>query len=274
MRNSVKWVFVLTQIALFAPCQADAQGLGDIELNSYLNQALNARISVMPADAGELDQARIGLASETEFEKAGIKRRAVLDHLKFKLVKGVDGKQVIKLTTTAPIKEPLLDFILEVTWPKGRLMREYSVLLDLPVTAQKSVAPAQASVMDVSEKRAVSSRAALHQVAASTPPAVATRSIEPKLTDHGYGPTMRPNTLWQIAEVMHPDAAASTQQVMLAIVKKNPEAFYNNNVNALKAGYILRIPDKDLIDQVSAADAAQEVKLQYRRWKSKRERWD
>jgi pilus assembly protein FimV len=268
MRNTVKWVFVLTQIALLAPYQADAQALGDIELNSHLNQALNAQISVTPAKAGELDEARIGLASETDFEEAGIKRRAVLDQIKFKLVKGMDGKQAIKLTTQEPIKEPLLDFILVVTLPNGRLTREYSVLLDPPVTTQEPASPAQASVMDTSEERPMSSRTALQQVAvsAASSPAIPSRSIEPKLTDHGYGPTMRPNTLWDIAEAMRPDTSASIQQVMLAIVKKNPEAFYDKNVNALKAGYFLRIPDSDLINQISEADADKAVKLQYQRW--------
>jgi len=259
MRNLVMWVFILTQIALFAPYQVDAQELGDIDLNSYLNQSLNAQISMTSAEVGGLDEARIGLASTTDFEKAGIKRLAVLDLIKFKLVKGVDGKEVIQLTTQEPIKEPLLDFILEVTLPKGRLMREYSVLLDPPVAIRETASPAQASVMDASEGRVMSDRTA-------PSPVTATRSIEPKLTHDGYGPTMRPNTLWYIAEAMHPDVSTSIPQVMLALVKKNPGAFYNNNVNALKAGYFLRIPDSDLINQISEADADKEVKLQYRRW--------
>jgi len=269
MRNTAKWVFVLSQVALLTSYRAGAEALGEIELNSYLNQSLNAQISVTSANAGELDEARIGLASEADFERAGIKRRAVLDLIKFKLVKGMDGKQAIELTTQEPIKEPLLDFILEVTLPNGRLTHEYSVILDPPVTTQDPSSAAQAPIMGASEERAVSNRTALQQVTASTAPssAIPTRSIEPKLTEHGYGPTMRPNTLWDIAEAMHPDTSASIQQVMLAIVNKNPEAFYDNNVNALKAGYFLRIPDQDLINRISEADADKEVKLQYQRWR-------
>jgi pilus assembly protein FimV len=122
--------------------------------------------------------------------------------------------------------------------------------------------------MVASDERVMSSRTAPPQVLtpSTSSPAIAPRSIEPKLTHDGYGPTMRPNTLWYIAEAMHPNISSSIPQVMLAIVKKNPEAFYNNNVNALKAGYVLRIPDKDLIDQISEADADKEVKLQYQRW--------
>jgi pilus assembly protein FimV len=273
MRNTAKWIFVLTQIALLTSYRAGAEALGDIELNSHLNQSLNAQISVTSADAGRLDEARIGLASETDFEKAGIKRRAVLNLIKFKLVKGANGEQTIELTTQEPIKEPLLDFILEVRLPNGRLTREYSVMLDPPATTQESSSPAQASVMGTPAERAASGRTALQKVSVSTAPSLAlpTRSIEPKLTDHGYGPTMRPNTLWDIAEAMYPDTSASTQQVMLAIVKKNPEAFYNKNVNALKAGYFLRIPGKDLINQISKADADKEVTLQYQRWRQSRD---
>jgi len=268
MKNTVKWVFVLIQIALFAPYQAGAQALGDIELNSHLNQSLNARISVTPAEAGELDEARIGLGSEADFERAGIERRAVLDGIKFKLVKGMDGKQAIELTTQEPIKEPLLDFVLVVAMPNGSLTREYSVMLDPPDSNQEPASSAQTAVMGAPEQSVMSNSTAPQQVSVSTTPtpAIPTRSIEPKLTDKGYGPTMRPNTLWQIAEAMQPDTTASTQQVMLAIVKENPEAFYDNNVNALKAGYILRIPDQALINQISAADADKEVKQQYQTW--------
>jgi pilus assembly protein FimV len=268
MRNSVKWVFVLTQIALLAPYQAGAQTLGDIELNSRLNQPLDARISVMPDNAGELDDASIGLASDADFEKAGIKHRVALDLIKFKLVKGTDGRQTIELTTQEPVKEPLLGFIIEVSFHDGRLSREYSIMLDPPVTTQQPASPVQASVMGASGEKAMSNRAGPQRVSAPTAPspAIPARSIEPRLTDHGYGPTMRPNTLWQIAEAMRPDMPASIPQVMLAIVKENPEAFYNNNVNALKAGYFLSIPDKDLINQISEADADKAVKLQYQRW--------
>lgn len=268
MRNSYIWVFVLTLFALITPYQADAQALGDIEVNSYLNQSLNARINVTPAEAGELDEAHIGLATEPDFEKAGIKRQAVLDQIKFKLVKGTDGKQVIELTTQEPIKEPLLDFILVVTLPSGRLSREYKVMLDPQFATQETASSGQTSNMGVSEKQVADNETAQQQVVETTAPSavIPTRSIVPKLTDEGYGPTMRPNTLWDIAEAMRSDTSASIPQVMLAIVKKNPEAFYNNNVNALKAGYFLRFPDKDLITQISEADADKEVKRQYQQW--------
>jgi pilus assembly protein FimV len=268
MRNTVKWMLVLTQIALFTPYRAGALTLGDIELNSYLNQSLNARISVTSTETGEWDEAHIGLAPEADFEKAGIQHRAVLDLIKFKIIKTLDGNQAIELTSREPIKEPLLDFILEVTLPNGHLIREYSVMLNPSTVAQEPSSPALASVMGAPKEGVMNNDAAPLQITESTiaSPAPPSRSIEPKLTEQGYGPTMRPNTLWDIANAMYPDTSASTQQVMLAIVKGNPEAFYDNNVNALKAGYFLHTPGKDLINQISATDAEKEVTLQYQRW--------
>jgi pilus assembly protein FimV len=262
MKNSMKRLFILSQIALLAPCVAVGQQLGAIKVVSHLNQSLNARISVTPAQKEQLDSAHIGLASDADFERAGIKPRPVLDAIRFKLVKDADGKQFIELTTQTPIKEPLLNFIVEVMLPDNRLLREYSIFLDPPVTPRTPLP--RAVVMNHHTTPA--------QKSSATPPSpvIATRSIDPQLTRSGYGPTMRPNTLWDIAKAMYPHTSASTQQVMLAIVKGNPEAFYDKNVNALKAGYFLHTPGKNMINQISAADAEKEVTLQYQRWRQSR----
>ena len=272
MRSTVKWVFVPTLITLLAPYRAGALELGDIKLNSYLNQPLDAQISVLPAEAGELGEARIGVASQNDYEKAGIDRSTAPDLIKFTLVKDKDGKPVIKLTSQDTIKEPFIDFILEVTGPKGQVMREYTVLLDPPVTTQKAASPTETPVAGVSgEKTIVGPAAPERETASAAPtPVIATRSIEPKLSHDSYGPTMRSNTLWSIAKALRPNTSVSIQQVMLAMVKKNPEAFFNNNVNGLKAGYILRIPDEGLIKQVNEADAVQEVNLERQGWMQSR----
>ncbi len=238
--------------------------LGYIKLNSYINQPLSAQIGVLPDQAGELGEVRIGLASEDEYEKAGIERRTPPGLIRFTLVMGKDGIPAIEVTSRDPIKEPLLDFILEVAWPQGHLMREYTVFLDPPAASQGASPPAAAPAHE-----AESGQATAQQMTAleTSSPVIPTRPIEPRLTRDTYGPTMRPDTLWTIAKAVRPDRSVSIQQVMLAMVKKNPEAFYGNNVNELKAGYVLRIPEKDLINQVSEVDADRKVTSQYRQWK-------
>ena len=277
MRRTVIGVLALLLVMLLAPYRAGALGLGDIKLSSYLNQPLKAEIGVLPAQAGELDDAKISLAPNDAFEKAGIERRAVLDQINFQLVKGADGTHRIEVTTQEPVKEPFLDFVLQITWPKGRLLREYTVLLDPPVTTGETAPPIQPAVSGaatIPSDASIQSSApvsAADQVttaagAAAASAAVPTRSIEAKLTHDAYGPTQRTDTLWSIAKTVRPDGSVSVQQVMLALVKKNPDAFYNDNVNTLKAGYILRLPDLALINQVDEADAIRQVKRQYQQW--------
>jgi pilus assembly protein FimV len=257
----------LLLLALLGPCTAHAIGLGDIKSDSYINQPLDAEISVLPMDLGGLQEAGIAMAPAVVFDKAGIARPSVLNDIKFKLVKDAKGLPSISVTSTEPIKEPLLDFIVQVTWLGGELQREYVVLLDPPPAITPEAAPtAQPPVANAGGETAGATQAAAQPQTVAAAPVIATRSIEPKLTHDSYGPTMRPDTLWGIAKEMEQAAPGSIQQVMLALVKKNPEAFYDSNVNALKAGYVLRIPDKDLINQVSEADALQEVKREYHRW--------
>lgn len=266
--RTINRFLILTLTALVIPYEAGAMELGDIQLNSYLNQSLKAQITVQPSEGNDMDKVHIGLAPQAAFDKAGITRSSALDLIKFQLMKEKDGKSIIKLTSQKPIKEPFLDFILEMSSPKEHVMREYTVLLDAPVNSPETAPPADAGVATTPSGQAAAGPATRLQDASSpaSSPAIATRSIEPKLTPDGYGPTMRPNTLWVIAQALRPDESVSIEQEMLALVNKNPEAFYHSNVNELKAGYFLHKPDKALIMQVSKTDAAREVKLEYQRW--------
>ena len=107
-------------------------GLGDIEMRSALNQPMNAEIPLTSARAEELDGMIVKLADADAFERAGIERTAVLTSLRF-AVENVGGQPVIRVTSPRPVVEPFLNFLLEVDWPQGRMVREYTVLLDPPV---------------------------------------------------------------------------------------------------------------------------------------------
>ena len=240
MRNTLTGIIVPTLIVLFAPYPAVALELGDITLNSYLYQPLDAEISVLSADVGELDDfhnLHISVAPQNDYEAAGIDRSAMPDNIKFTLIKGTDGKPVIKLASTDAVKEPVIDFILDVSSSKGHVMREYTVLLDPPATAEKAVSRTENTIASTAGKKITGGLATPEperpSAAATVTPA---RSIEPRLSRDGYGPTTRSNTLWSIAKALRRDTSVSIPQMMLAIVKKNPEAFLNNNVNGLKAG--------------------------------------
>lgn len=319
MRSSVKWAAALIVLALLAPYRAGALGLGDIKLRSYLNQPLNADIAVTAAPS-DLGGAHVSLASPEAFTNAGIDRPDVLTGLNFKLEKGADGKTRIHVGSSTPIKEPFLDFIVQVSWSKGKLLREYTVLLDPPVivdetapamqpavtggaamqpagapapsaaqtpataaasgagtsggqtpaagsqASEQALSGAGAPVAGASPAAGISPATAVSGAPTAAAGAIPTHSITPRLTKQSYGPTGRTDTLWSIAKAVRPGDAISIQQVMLALVKQNPQAFYGGNVNALKAGYILRLPDMDMMTAVAQADALRQVGHQYHQW--------
>ncbi|MCC6529737.1 MAG: peptigoglycan-binding protein LysM, partial [Pseudomonadales bacterium] len=111
---------------------AAALGLGEIELQSALNQPLSANIRLLQADGLASDEILITLATPAEFERAGIDRPALLSELRFVIATDAEGRRVIRVSSREPMREPYLDFLLEVQWPQGKMMREFTLLLDPP----------------------------------------------------------------------------------------------------------------------------------------------
>ncbi|MDX1434891.1 MAG: hypothetical protein R3286_20790, partial [Gammaproteobacteria bacterium] len=127
------WASALSLFLLFIPAGAWALGLGNIEVSSTLNEPLQARIDLNALHSGDLDSMQVQLASAEQFRRAGIERPFQLSKLKFTTVADGPDAGHIAITTRDPVVEPFLNFLVEVTWPRGRIVREYTVLLDPPV---------------------------------------------------------------------------------------------------------------------------------------------
>ncbi len=239
-----------------------ALGLGEIELKSALNQPLDAEVELLAARPEELQELKVEVGSAQAFASAGIERTLFLNKLQFDVKTKADGRAVVKITSRDVVREPFLDFLLEISWSKGRLLREYTVLVDPPVTMP---APAPAAQVP-------SARSAVR----SAPPASAARvthtaQLPPVSTLPGEYRTQRNDTLWQVAQQLRPDADVSIEQTMLGLLRTNPDAFYNNNINELKAGYILRVPDREELTRLSQTEAAREARRQYAEWRQARQ---
>jgi len=127
------WAAALSLLLSFVPAGAWALGLGNIEVSSTLNEPLQARIDLSALQSGDLDSMQVQLASAEQFRRAGIDRPFELSKLQFTtLADGADSGH-IAITTRDPVVEPFLNFLVEVTWPRGRIVREYTLLLDPPV---------------------------------------------------------------------------------------------------------------------------------------------
>ena len=138
MRISLAFLFLLSS-------NAWALGLGEIRLDSALNAPLRAQIELLSATPEELENLTISLASQETFERYGLDRPFYLQSLQFEVVRSASGAYV-SITSTSPITEPFLTFLIEATWARGRLLREYTVLLDPPTFAPPPAAETRPAV--------------------------------------------------------------------------------------------------------------------------------
>ena len=242
---SRKLLFLGVLTLVLAPGGAFSLGLGDIRLNSYLNQPLDAEIALSLASGDELETLDVDLASREAFDRYGLTRPAFLDDLNFQVVRGPGGPTV-KVDSSRPILEPFVTFLLEARWAGGRVLREYTVLLDPPVYVPgEQAAP-------VVEAPAPTRSAPLRPTAPVAEPRATPAPAPVAAPRDGaeYGPVRRRETLWAIAERVRPDGSVSMNQMMIALFRANPGAF-DGNVNRLRAGAILRVPPRQDIASIS-----------------------
>ena len=278
---------ILLVLVLLLSSEVWAIGLGDIQLDSALNEPLRAEISLLSATPEELASLSITLASAESFARYGIDRPFFLQEIEFNLVNGANGG-VVQLRSRNPITEPFLTFLIEATWPSGRLLREYTVLLDPPtftpaaaqqapaVTAPSRSAPADSGRIErqqpVAQPQPQPSRPAQESRPAPQAPQAPQPARSAPVDDTPYDSSsggdyivQRNDTLWGIASRMRPDGRLTMNQTMLAIFEANPGAF-GGNINFLRAGASLRIPSADEVFQISRGNAFGEVKRQNEAW--------
>lgn len=266
---------------------AFALGLGQIEVKSSLNQPLVAEIPVLSATAGEAEALAVRLASADAFARAGLERPHLMNaNLQFEVKRTPSGRTVIAVTTPNQVREPFLSFLLEVEWGNGKLLREYTVLLDPPSMAPIRSAPSASVAATALPEPAPARYEPLDEPPAPPPPAPRPSAPAPapapvqQAPAPSYAPPSEPlpsygadsysvvagDTLWSIASRSRPDPNVSVQQMMLALLRANPEAFIDNNINRLKKGAVLRIPGRDETTVITAAEAAAQVRGQMESW--------
>src|ERR1700679_787567 len=153
-----------------------ALGLGEIHLNSALNEPMNAEIDLIAVSPDELSALRAELAPREAFTRYGIDRPPFLSTLTFKVAKSKDGRDVLLVRSTDAIPEPFVTFLVEVNWARGRLMREYTVLLDPPVYTPGENASTSAPVTAATTAASPPAPAAASAPSPSSPPATGRRS--------------------------------------------------------------------------------------------------
>lgn len=248
-------------------------GLGEIDTRSALNERFVAEIELL--DTRGLDQSEViaSLASPEDFDRVGVERFFFLTDLKFEVVPNARGRLVILASSSKPVTEPYLNFLVEVLWPSGRLLKEYTVLLDPPTftgtTAAPVAAPSRTQTATAPQPATPTPRTSAPRGRVSLPNQSSNQSrVKTQNFASGTITTTTSDTMWSIGNRTLPSANVSVQQNMLAIQRENPDAFINDNVNLLKAGQVLKLPSEDEIRSLTEDQASAELQKQNEAWRS------
>jgi pilus assembly protein FimV len=262
-----------------------ALGLGEIRVKSQPGQPLLAEIPVISNEPGELEQLQARLASPITFERVGLARpEGLVSGLNFAVALSDEGKPVIRVTSSEPVQVAAVNFLIEVDWGQGRLVREYSALVDTPgalAAANQPIIeaplppPANTIVREPEPVAATEPAPAPATEPVPTPapapaaaaPAAAAPTPSPTLAS-GELEVQRGQTLSQIARDL--GQGYNLDQTMLALLRANPEAFINGNINRLKQGAVLRVPQSAELAQLGEAEAAALVRDQMAEWRQAR----
>ena len=256
-------------------------GLGEMTLGSYLNEPLNAQVDLLNVGGLHEDQIRVRLATSEDFTRMGVDRAYFLTSISFDVEIDDNGHARIVITSEDPVLEPYLDFIVEARWPSGRLLREYTVLVDPPVFDQSNpVVSASRRVAEVDGEPEPAKKKSVTSSTTGTRVDVRDSNLAPgEMPNRAFNSSTSPapvagtrymihrdDTLWDIASTARP-AGASVYQTMLDIQRLNPDAFIGGNINRVKAGYIVYLPDENDISSGNLSQALAEVREQNEAWR-------
>lgn len=255
-------------IALFGipASSAFALALGRITVQSALGEPLRAEIDIPEINAEEAASLRPTLARPEAFRSAGLEFNPALAGVQMSLQRRADGRSYIRLVSERAVSEPFVDLILEASWSSGRIVRDYTILLDPPALRARApvqATPPQVVATPVAPARVATAPSAAAPAAAARPPAAAAVPAPAGSSRPNTVTVHRGDTASQIARELKP-AQVSLDQMLVALLRANADAFINGNLNLLKAGAVLTVPTTEQIAAVSESQASQTVIAQSR----------
>ena len=274
-------------VFLLYPWVAHAAGLGKFTVLSSLGQPLSAEIDLVSVQKDELATLTVRIASPDAFQQANMVYSPALIGVRLSIERRADGKPFIKIISTRAVNEPFLGVLIELSWAQGRLLREYTALIDPPgytatapmappvVTAPAIAPPAAPDTKPIASTpqpqaaavaRPPSPQAPAGKSAAS--PRAAAAAAAPAKAEGAEYAVKRGDTLAKIAASVKPEGV-TLDQMLVTLYRNNTDAFAGN-MNRLKTGKILRVPEKERIAETTTAEATKEVRVQASNWNAYR----
>jgi len=253
-----------------------AVGLGDLTVNSSLNEPLDATIQLVGLDGLGEDQIEVGLGSPDDFERANIARVGLIDDIVLE-VDVIDRESgLVHLSSDQPVREPFLNMVISMRWPNGRLMRDYTALIDLPVFISDEPTAAPVNVPESSEPAPAPQQPRSQILVDNDPP----DNLVPPALSSTPSPESSPtpqtsaatdddevvvaagDNLYNIAVSNRPADNVSVGQTMLAIQRANPDAFIDGDINRIRVGSVLRMPTLQEVQSIDQSQAVNQIALQ------------
>lgn len=266
MHNSkLKRISLAVCFALM-PMATNAAGLGKLTVISGLGEPLNAEVE-LSADKEELSSITAEIAPASVFEEQGIERASALAGIRVEVGTRPDGVPVLRLKSSQAISDPFLDMLIQVEWASGRLLREYTALLDPPGYGSNQAAAAAPTATasnlpgTASDKVAVTDKSKSRKSAAEAAPAEA--------APEGDITVQKGDTLHAIA-VANQVEGVSLEQMLVGLYRANKDAFAGSNMNRLKVGQIIHVPPQEELQSITRQEAAKEVRVQTADWNAYR----
>lgn len=293
-KSKLKRISLAVFLAII-PWTADAAGLGRLTVASGLGEPLSAEIELLGTTQDELESLSAAIAPEAAYAVQGVERTPIQNAIKINVSRKANGTAVLRLSSNQPITDPFVDMLIQVEWATGRLVREYTMLLDPPGyaapnpnnTLPQTAAPASNPVPSApapAPSAIASGEVRPNPETTNAPTAKAAKRNNPKPAAPANKPlpvdsesadkthtTSRGDTLSSIARNADVEGV-SLDQLLVGIYRANKHAFSDNNMNRLKVGQILRIPPAQDMQAISNAEAHQEVQLQAADWNAYRKR--
>ena len=264
MATMHRWKFsalaaaTLASVAFYAP-DALALALGPITVQSALGEPLRAEIDLPRITPAEAESLKATTASSETFRSQGLEYSSAISQLRLVLQRLPDGRSVLRVSSDRPVNEPFVDLVIDATWATGRITRSYTMLFDPP--ALRRAAPAVTAAPQISAPPQPAARASA--VVAARPVAPARLAPSPAADSADSVSVKAGDTAGRIASAHRP-RDISLDQMLVALLRANPDAFIGGNVNRLKAGAVLQLPDAAQAGATPAAEARQTIAAQSR----------
>jgi pilus assembly protein FimV len=267
--SKIKRISLAVCLALM-PFAANAAGLGKMTVFSGLGEPLSAEIE-LSASKDEMSSLAARIAPSEVYAEQGVDRASSLSAIRVELVNKPNGSAILKLSTAQPVEDPFLDMLIQVDWPTGRLLREYTALLDPPGYGDRASSPPPAPVASETpaEVPAPSKKNTSKRESALAKP-TGTEYAKPLANDSAISYRTRSgDTLSSVAKRMQLEGV-SLDQMLVGLFRSNRDAFDGDNMNQLKVGQIMHAPSRGELQSISQKDALQEIRVHTTNWNSYR----